>query len=214
MESLFVSDPSHQVCQQQLRQLKEEFERYKLKTQALHKNKSYKELTEQLENLENLKSQNSELEKTLQDLKDRSNDRELDQKKVITNLRDQLKLAEESHKLEKDAAQNVYKQKLEELERQVLNQRERTFALVAEKDSEIEMLRQRSPSASPSGESLDGKRTFSYQRKFVEVTGSSQAPLHSLQASESDSAVLQLLTKPTGVSNSLFVHTTATRKML
>lgn len=208
LESLFVSDPSHQICQQQLRQLKEEFERYKLKTQALHKNKSYKELSEQLENMENLKSQNSELEKQLQDLKDRSSERELDQNKVITNLRDQHKLAEENHRLEKEQAHNVYKQKLEELERQVLNQRERTLALVAEKDSEIEILRLRSQSSSSSGENVIGQPAFSYQRKFVEVTGGTQASLHSLQDSESDSAVHQLLSKPAGATGnqSTLVH--------
>lgn len=62
-ESVFVSDPSHKVCQQQLRQLKEEFERYKVKTQALHKNKSFKELSEQIGNMEKLKLQNEDLEK-------------------------------------------------------------------------------------------------------------------------------------------------------
>ena len=195
LESVFVSDPCHQICQQQFRQLKEEFERYKLKTQALHKNKSYKELSEQLENMENFKSQNSELEKQLQDLKDQSMEREVDQKKIISNLRDQLQFASENYKLEKDEAHTVYKQKLEELERQVLNQRERTLALVAEKDSEIEMLRQRSPStASSSVESA--KPSFTYQRKFVQTTGGSQASLDS----EADSTVHELLSKSAGVS--------------
>ncbi|XP_074638847.1 GRIP and coiled-coil domain-containing protein 1-like [Acropora palmata] len=195
LESVFVSDPCHQICQQQFRQLKEEFERYKLKTQALHKNKSYKELSEQLENMENFKSQNSELEKQLQDLKDQSMEREVDQKKIISNLRDQLQFASENYKLEKDEAHTVYKQKLEELERQVLNQRERTLALVAEKDSEIEMLRQRSPStASSSVESA--KPSFTYQRKFVQTTGGSQASLDS----EADSTVHELLSKSAGVT--------------
>lgn len=200
VESIFVSDPSHKVCQQQLHQLKEEFERYKVKTQALHKNKSFKELSEQLENMEKLKTQNSELEKQLQELKDSNNERELDQKKVIANLREQLKLTAENHKLEREESNTVYKQKLEELERQVLNQRERTLALVAEKDSEIEMLRSRSPSASPSAESSAARSAFSYQRKFVEMTGGSQASLDSLQSSEADAAVHQLLSKPSGVS--------------
>lgn len=199
LESIFVSDPSHKVCQQQLRQLKEEFERYKVKIQALHKNKSFKELSEQLENMEKLKIQNSELEEQLQELKDSNNERELDQKKVVANLRDQLKLMEENYKLEKEEANTVYKQKLEELERQVLNQRERTLALVAEKDSEIEVLRMRSPSASPSAESGAARSAFSYQRKFVEITGGAQASLDSPQASEADAAVLQLLSKPSGV---------------
>jgi len=208
LESVFVSDPSHKVCQQQLRQLKEEFERYKVKTQALHKNKSFKELSEQLENLEKLKGQNEELEKQLQELKDTSNERELDQKKVITNLRDQLKLMEKNHKHEKEESNTVYKQKLEELERQVLNQRERTLALVAEKDSEIEMLRSRSPSASPSAESGAARSAFSYQRKFVEITGDTQASFDSPQDSEADAAVHQLLSKPSRVtgSESTLVH--------
>lgn len=200
LESVFVSDPSHKVCQQELRQLKDEFERYKVKTQALHKNKSFKELSEQLENLEKLKSQNSDLEKQLEELKDTSNEKELDQKKVIANLRDQLKLREENYKLEKEEANAIYKQKLEELERQVLNQRERTLALVAEKDSEIEMLRSRSPSTSPSADSGTTRTAFAYQRKFMEITSGSQASLDSPQVSEADTAVHQLLSKPSGVS--------------
>lgn len=196
-ESVFVSDPSHKVCQQQLRQLKEEFERYKVKTQALHKNKSFKELSEQIGNMEKLKLQNEDLEKQLHELKESNNIRELDQKKVITNLRDQLKLTEENYRLEKGEANTVYKQKLEDLERQVLNQRERTLALVAEKDAEIEMLRSRSPSASPSA---DTRSVFSYQRKFVEMTGVSQASMDLPEASEADAAVHQLLSKNSGVS--------------
>lgn len=198
-ESVFVNDPSHKVCQQQLRQLKEEFERYKVKTQALHKNKSFKELSEQIGNMEKLKLQNEDLEKHLHELKESNNIRELDQKKVITNLRDQLKLTEENYRLEKEEANTVYKQKLEDLERQVLNQRERTLALVAEKDAEIEMLRSRSPSASPSA---DTRSVFSYQRKFVEMTGVSQASMDLSEASEADAAVHQLLSKNSGVTGS------------
>lgn len=200
-ESVFVSDPSHKVCQQQLRQLKEEFERYKVKTQALHKNKSFKELSEQIGNMEKLKLQNEDLEKQLHELKESNNIRELDQKKVITNLRDQLKLTEENYRLEKEEANTVYKQKLEDLERQVLNQRERTLALVAEKDAEIEMLRSRSPTASPSADTgVKTRSVFSYQRKFVEMTGVSQASMDPPESSEADAAVHQLLSKNSGVS--------------
>lgn len=200
-ESVFVSDPSHKVCQQQLRQLKEEFERYKVKTQALHKNKSFKELSEQIGNMEKLKLQNEDLEKQLHELKESNNIRELDQKKVITNLRDQLKLTEENYRLEKEEANTIYKQKLEDLERQVLNQRERTLALVAEKDAEIEMLRSRSPTASPSADTgVKTRSVFSYQRKFVEMTGVSQASMDPPESSEADAAVHQLLSKNSGVS--------------
>ena len=200
-ESVFVSDPSHKVCQQQLRQLKEEFERYKVKTQALHKNKSFKELSEQIGNMEKLKLQNEDLEKQLHELKESNNIRELDQKKVITNLRDQLKLTEENYRLEKEEVNTVYKQKLEDLERQVLNQRERTLALVAEKDAEIEMLRSRSPTASPSADTgVKTRSVFSYQRRFVEMTGVSQASMDPPESSEADAAVHQLLSKNSGVS--------------
>ena len=198
LESVMMNDPTHKVCQQELKQLKEEFERYKVKTQALHKNKSFKELTLQLEKLERLKTDNVELERQLQELKDVSSEKDRDQGKVITNLRDQLKSMEESYRQEKEKSSTVYKQKLEELERQVLSQRERTLALVAEKDSEIEMLQQRSPTITPSSLQT-GKTTvpaFTYQRKFVEVTASCQAPS---ETSEADAAVHQLLTKPSGV---------------
>lgn len=203
LESFFANDPSHKVCEQELRQLKEEFERYKVKTQALHKNKSFKELSEQLENLETLKKRNRDLEQQTEELKDLGIEKERDHKKVISNLRDQVKLLEEKHKREQEETSTVYKQRLEELERQVLNQRERTLALVAEKDSEIETLRSRSPSSSPSVENVGKTRqVFSYPRKFVEVSSGSQATLDSPQSSDADVAVHQLLSKPSGVSNS------------
>lgn len=203
LESFFANDPSHKVCEQELRQLKEEFERYKVKTQALHKNKSFKELSEQLENLEALKKRNRDLEQQAEELKDLGIEKERDHKKVISNLRDQVKLLEEKHKREQEETSTVYKQRLEELERQVLNQRERTLALVAEKDSEIETLRSRSPSSSPSVENVGKTRqVFSYPRKFVEVSSGSQANLDSPQSSDADVAVHQLLSKPSGVSNS------------
>lgn len=203
LESFFANDPSHKVCEQELRQLKEEFERYKVKTQALHKNKSFKELSEQLENLEALKKRNRDLEQQTEELKDLGLEKERDHKKVISNLRDQVKLLEEKHKREQEETSTVYKQRLEELERQVLNQRERTLALVAEKDSEIETLRSRSPSSSPSVENVGKTRqVFSYPRKFVEVSSGSQATLDSPQSSDADVAVHQLLSKPSGVSNS------------
>lgn len=203
LESFFANDPSHKVCEQELRQLKEEFERYKVKTQALHKNKSFKELSEQLENLEALKKRNRDLEQQTEELKDLGLEKERDHKKVISNLRDQVKLLEEKHKREQEETSTVYKQRLEELERQVLNQRERTLALVAEKDSEIETLRSRSPSSSPSVENVGKTRqVFSYPRKFVEVSSGSQATLDPPQSSDADVAVHQLLSKPSGVSNS------------
>lgn len=203
LESFFANDPSHKVCEQELRQLKEEFERYKVKTQALHKNKSFKELSEQLENLEALKKRNRDLEQQTEELKDLGLEKERDHKKVISNLRDQVKLLEEKHKREQEETSTVYKQRLEELERQVLNQRERTLALVAEKDSEIETLRSRSPSSSLSVENVGKTRqVFSYPRKFVEVSSGSQATLDSPQSSDADVAVHQLLSKPSGVSNS------------
>lgn len=203
LESFFANDPSHKVCEQELRQLKEEFERYKVKTQALHKNKSFKELSEQLENLEALKKRNRDLEQQAEELKDLGIEKERDHKKVISNLRDQVKLLEEKHKREQEETSTVYKQRLEELERQVLNQRERTLALVAEKDSEIETLRSRSPSSSPSVENVGKTRqVFSYPRKFVEVSSGSQANLDFPQSSDADVAVHQLLSKPSGVSNS------------
>ena len=153
-----------------------------------------------MENLETLKKRNRDLEQQAEELKDLGIEKERDHKKVISNLRDQVKLLEEKHKREQEETSTVYKQRLEELERQVLNQRERTLALVAEKDSEIETLRSRSPSSSPSVENVGKTRqVFSYPRKFVEVSNGSQATLDSPQSSDADVAVHQLLSKPSGV---------------
>ena len=202
LESILNSDPTHKACQQELKQLKDEFERYKVKTQALHRNRSTKELSAQLENVEKLKAKIKEVEQHKAELRDFSQKRENEQDEVIKGLREDVKHQGQIHKREMDDWKLVYQQKLSELEKQVLRQRERTLSLLAEKDSEIEGLRTRSPSSSPSRPDAAGVSTFSYPRKFVDlqnVNSGTQSPAESCQSTDTDAAVCQLLARNSGV---------------
>ncbi|EDO43115.1 predicted protein, partial [Nematostella vectensis] len=147
MES-YGPDPTHNACQQELRQLKDEFERYKAKTQLLHRSKSLKEITTQLEDLDKLKARNAGLEKRLKDMEEYSHQRENELTSVVSQLRMDLHTAEERYQKGREDSELIYRHKVSELEKQVVKQRERTLELIAEKDAEIESLRMRSPSSS------------------------------------------------------------------
>ena len=201
LESILSSDPTHRACKQELKQLKDEFERYKLKTQALHRNRSVKELSTQLENVDKLKTEVSELEERNQELRQCNETREKDQAEVISNLRVGLKSLELAYKREIEDGKLNYQQKLSELEIQVLRQRERTLSLLTEKDAEIEALK--CPSDTPLGPNVSDVTAFSYQRKFVNsqsVNSGGQVLYEPLQSSDTEAAVCQLLARNSGVS--------------
>mgnify|MGYP001794560333 CR=1 FL=1 len=195
-----VSDPSHKACQLELRQLKDEFERYKLKTQSLYKNKSYNELSSQLENLDGLKDRNIELEKRLHEVRKFSENKEKELHRVTKELQDRIAQLETNHKRELEESNLIYQHKLSELEKQVHKQRDRTLSLLAEKDAELESLRARSPIFSPSG--IETGTSFSYPRRFVDGTQPVTAGYQDLSAesSETETVVRQLVSRPTGVS--------------
>ncbi|EDO43114.1 predicted protein, partial [Nematostella vectensis] len=166
LESILNSDPTHNACQQELRQLKDEFERYKAKTQLLHRSKSLKEITTQLEDLDKLKARNAGLEKRLKDMEEYSHQRENELTSVVSQLRMDLHTAEERYQKGREDSELIYRHKVSELEKQVVKQRERTLELIAEKDAEIESLRMRSPSSSNPGGSGSA---FAYSRKFMDL---------------------------------------------
>ena len=81
----------------------------------------------------------SSLDSLQQDQDASESERRLDTEK---STRERAELCAK-HKAEIANEQTVYSAKLQELESQVRNQRSRTLALVAEKDSEIERLQQK-----------------------------------------------------------------------
>lgn len=196
-----MSDPTHKACQSELKQLKDEFERYKLKTQSLYKNKSFKELSTQMENLDKLKDRNAELEKRLHEVREYSETKEKDLHRVNKELQDRITQLESNHKRELDESNLVYQHKLSELEKQVHKQRDRTLSLLAEKDAELESLRIRSPSFSPSG-GIESGSAFSYPRRFMDGTQPQTAGYQDFSAdrSETESVVHQLVSRPATVS--------------
>lgn len=213
LDSILNSDPTHKACTEELKQLKDEFELYKTRTSILHKNRSYKDLTAQLENLDKLKNRNNKLEKRVLELQERHKEKENELNKNISELQNELKVSVKRLTEEKEHQESTYRQKLDELEKQVLNQRERTLELIAEKDAEIYSLRAKSPSASPSGV---GTVAFSYPRRYLDpqLVQSNLDGEHDEGESteETNAAVLQLITRRSGVSGIYlfirsFIHT-------
>ncbi|XP_048585106.1 GRIP and coiled-coil domain-containing protein 1 isoform X2 [Nematostella vectensis] len=210
LESILNSDPTHNACQQELRQLKDEFERYKAKTQLLHRSKSLKEITTQLEDLDKLKARNAGLEKRLKDMEEYSHQRENELTSVVSQLQMDLHTAEERYQKGREDSELIYRHKVSELEKQVVKQRERTLELIAEKDAEIESLRMRSPSSSNPGGSGSA---FAYSRKFMDLPVAPQEGDESAGGADTSpdtsAAVYQLLSRQAGVSSAepgLLIH--------
>ena len=122
-------------------------------------------------------------------------------KQKISELETELKNSVERLTEEKENQELIFKHKLSELEKQVLKQRERTLELLAEKDAEINSLRTRSPSASPSGV---GTAVFSYPRRYLDPQLMQPSEESERMADEesiegTNAAVCQLITRQTGV---------------
>ncbi|XP_014673614.1 PREDICTED: GRIP and coiled-coil domain-containing protein 1-like [Priapulus caudatus] len=146
----------HSNCQQEYRQLKEEFERYKLRAQSVLKNKrdsnANKETTA-------LRAQISELKERVHACT-RDCDAKLHQSDVACErLRASAAAAASAHADKLRAAETSYARRTAELEDEMSRQRERTLALLAEKDDELAAARRRVAAAddddvpaSPSGD--------------------------------------------------------------
>ncbi|NXP55615.1 GCC1 protein, partial [Heliornis fulica] len=126
--------------QQELKQLKEEFERYKSRAQVVLKNKwakgghLAKELEEAQEQLADLKEKYIALQLSSQEL-EKQHQRELAAKKQ------ELSQLQQSHKQDLERCQLQCRERVLNLEEEMHKQRDRTLALLAEKDQELEQLR-------------------------------------------------------------------------
>ncbi len=141
LESLGKNDV-HQKCQEEYDQLKEEFERYKLRAQSVLKNK--KEGTPSRET-ESLMGQVGELKERLRNLRFEYDDSESNHKEKQNDFHKTITVMQEAHKHEMTIQEQEHKQKLSELELEIRRHRDRTISLLVEKDNEIESLRARSP---------------------------------------------------------------------
>ena len=158
IDDILHNDPAHQACQLEYRQLKDEFEQYKHKMQHSLKSSSSSKSDTTCELL-SLKHKCEDLERELTDTRAYHDDKEKEHLELISNLQCELTEINEKHEKEIDNMRDETKAKLSVLEGQLQKQRERTFSLFAEKDSEIERWKSKFECSSPVE-----TRTYDYGR--------------------------------------------------
>uniref|UniRef100_A0ACB8FLX1 GRIP and coiled-coil domain-containing protein 1 n=2 Tax=Sphaerodactylus townsendi TaxID=933632 RepID=A0ACB8FLX1_9SAUR len=133
--------------QQELRQLKEEFERYKLRAQVVLKNKSAKdgslarELEEAQEQLAELKGKYVSLRLSCEEV-------EQQHRQQLEAKRQELSCLQQLHRQQLEKCQGACRERVLQLEEEIHKQRDRALLVLAEKDQELQHLR---VTASPSG---------------------------------------------------------------
>ncbi|NXP07496.1 GCC1 protein, partial [Thinocorus orbignyianus] len=126
--------------QQELKQLKEEFERYKMRAQVVLKNKSAKD--------GNLAKELEEAQEQLADLKEKyvvlqlsSDEMEKQHRRDMEAKKQELSQLQQIHRQELERCQLDYRERALKLEEEMHKQRDRALAVLAEKDQELEQLR-------------------------------------------------------------------------
>ncbi|GFR88043.1 GRIP and coiled-coil domain-containing protein 1 [Elysia marginata] len=224
VEDLNSADEESPLCKQykeELENVKEEFERYKLRAQSVLKNKN-KDSGPSKET-ELLKTQVSELRDKLRmaNFHHREECDELQSK--VDNLSKALLAQEEKFKGDFNALKADHRSEIGELELEAKKQRERTVSMLAEKDMEIQRLRALTGQiASGSGAGgYDSYLASSYRSTFSNDPGvgdsgysyrpsgrtSTGAEAEGGTCDEEAEAVTKLLDLPKGVQNeAAFLH--------
>lgn len=131
---------SVQYYQQELRQLKEEFERYKVRAQVVLKNKNGKDCA-QTKELEEARDQLAELKEKYINLRVQSDEAMVKHKQEVKELQQALAARHQAHKQDLERVEVQHRENFLHLEEELHKQRERTMALLKEKDLELEKLR-------------------------------------------------------------------------
>lgn len=126
--------------QQELRQLREEFERYKQRAQLVLKNKTAKDGCQTRE-LEEVRDQLAELKEKYINLRIQSDEAELQHRRQREEQQQQALALQQAHRQEAERLEALHRDNLLLLEAELHKQRERTMALLDEKDQELEKLR-------------------------------------------------------------------------
>ncbi|KAG1953264.1 GRIP and coiled-coil domain-containing protein 1 [Pimephales promelas] len=126
--------------QQELRQLREEFERYKMRAQGVLKNKTTKD-GNQSKDLEEARDQLAELKEKYINLRILSDEAEAQHKRDLEERQQGLVALQQAHKQEVERLEAQHRENLLRLEEELHKQRDRTMALLSEKDLALERLR-------------------------------------------------------------------------
>uniref|UniRef100_A0A3P8ZZ33 GRIP and coiled-coil domain-containing protein 1 n=1 Tax=Esox lucius TaxID=8010 RepID=A0A3P8ZZ33_ESOLU len=126
--------------QQELRQLKEEFERYKVRAQVVLKNKNAKDGS-QAKELEEARDQLAELKEKYINLRIHGDESDAKHRRELEEHQQEIATLRQAHKQELERAEAQYRESLLRLEGELHRQRDRTMALLQEKDQELEKLK-------------------------------------------------------------------------
>ncbi|KAL3976968.1 phosphoserine phosphatase [Sarotherodon galilaeus] len=126
--------------QQELRQLRDEFERYKVRAQVVLKNKNAKDGCQARE-LEEVRDQLAELREKYINLRVQSDEAEAHHRQQLDERQQQAVSLQQAHRQEAERLEALHRDELLRLEAELHKQRERTMALLDEKDRELERLR-------------------------------------------------------------------------
>ncbi|NXL79217.1 GCC1 protein, partial [Leptocoma aspasia] len=127
-------------CQQELRQLKEEFERYKVRAQQVLKSKATKDVGLAKE-LEEVREQLAELRDKHVLLQLAVDDTEKQHRQELEARKQELSQLQQLHRQELERCQLEFRERALRLEEEMHKQRDRALAVLAEKDRELEQLR-------------------------------------------------------------------------
>ncbi|XP_013788184.1 GRIP and coiled-coil domain-containing protein 1-like, partial [Limulus polyphemus] len=132
----------HARCQEDLQQLKEEFEQYKIRVQSIvkNKNKNLEDLDNQ-KDVESLKVQLARLRERLQASETKLEAMKDSYQKTISELETSIQKIKDRHKEDLANQEAENKIRLVELEQQMVRQRERTATLLEEKNRQLEQLK-------------------------------------------------------------------------
>ncbi|XP_030072672.1 GRIP and coiled-coil domain-containing protein 1 [Microcaecilia unicolor] len=130
--------------QQELKQLKEEFERYKMRAQVVLKNKTTKDGNLAKE-LEDTQEQLAELKEKYISLRLSFEETEKQHAQEMEGKKQEIAQLLLSHKQELEKCQTDYREKTLRLEEEMHKQRDRALAILAEKDQELEQIRSMPP---------------------------------------------------------------------
>ncbi|MBN3277331.1 GCC1 protein, partial [Polyodon spathula] len=153
--------------QQELKQLKEEFERYKMRAQVVLKNKNAKDGSMAKE-LEEAHNQLSELKEKYISLRLSCDEMEIKHKQELEVKQQHTLNVQQGQKQRLEKLEKDYHERALKLEEELHKQRDRTLALLTEKDQELERLRSMS-----FGYSLTGHKSYSENNAAVEREGNS-----------------------------------------
>ncbi|KAL3872946.1 hypothetical protein ACJMK2_036116 [Sinanodonta woodiana] len=182
-------DEEHPLCRkyrEELEQLQDEFERYKLRAQSVLKNKTSKENTSSKET-DLLKDQVSDLREKMKNLHLQLDEERDQHAQREENLRKTLLSVQEKHRQEVSQIHGEHHTQIQEMEDELKKQRDRTISMLAEKDRELEIFR------ATSSHRLDTDYVLRYRQN--QDFGAASSDL--LRQNSEEEALARLLNPPT-----------------